>query len=248
MPRPRPIAKPIVSGISFHASASRAVRARDVGAVTRSCQHAARMGYLTSESKQALSEAVQAVELASSAEIVVVMRPASTPALAPCSLAGALGGLLALAFLLFSPWAFSFEAMWLDTLVAGLAGAVVCRRFTGLRRLLTPRQLALHGVAQAAKAEFLDRGITETRDRSGVLIYVSQTERRASVIADRGVHAHVEPNAWQSAVEDIKRSVQQHEDGVRLAACVQALAPILQAALPRRADDINELSDAVVST
>jgi len=206
------------------------------------------MGYLTPESKLALAEAVQTIELASSAEVVVVMRPNSTPALAPCALAGALGGLLGLAFMLFSPWEFSFEAMWVDTLVAGLFGALVCRRFTGLRRWLTPRSLALNGVAQAAKAEFLDRGITETRDRTGVLVYVSQIERRASVVADRGVHACVESEAWQAAVADIKRCVQDHQDGVRLAEYVRALGPILASALPRRDDDINELSDGVVST
>jgi putative membrane protein len=206
------------------------------------------MGYLTPESKVALAEAVRAIELASSAEIVVVMRPASTPALAPCALAGASGGLLGLAFLLFSPWPFSFEAMWVDTLVAGLVGALICRRFSSVRRLLTPGQLAAQGVAQAAKAEFLDRGVTETRARSGVLIYVSQIERRASVIADRGVHALVDPAAWQAAVENIKRSVRRYEDGVRLAASIRELGAILQAALPCGADDINELSDGVVSS
>jgi putative membrane protein len=205
------------------------------------------MGYLTPESKQALTAAVQSIELASSAEVVVVMRPASTSALLACSLAACAGGLLGLAFLLFSPWPFTNEAIWFDTLLAGGSAAVVCWRFNGIRRWITPRSRTRREVLLAAKAEFLERGICETRERSGVLVYVSQSERCACVIADRGVRTHVDPAAWASAVAQIEASVHEHTDGVLLAGRVRALGPMLASALPRRDDDTNELDDGVVS-
>ncbi|HEX4354118.1 MAG TPA: hypothetical protein VHZ95_14415 [Polyangiales bacterium] len=205
------------------------------------------MGYLTPDSKRALGEAVSAIERASSAEVVVVMRPASTPALTACALAAGASGLIGLAFLMFSPWPFSNEAIWIDTLLSGLVGAAVCRRFGAVRRAFTLRKLAASAIAQAAKAEFVDRGICETRERSGVLLYVSQIEHGAAVIADRGVTARVDAAAWKRAVDRIEESVRTHEDGVRLADRLRELAPVLASALPHRADDINELEDALVS-
>lgn len=206
------------------------------------------MGYLTPESKRALREAVSAIEQASSAEVVVVMRPASTPALTACSLAAGVSGLLGLAFLMFSPWPFTNEAIWFDTLLSGLAGALICWRFTPARRAFTPRQFAASAIARAAKAEFVDRGICETRERSGLLLYVSQIERRAVVIADRGIVTRVDKTAWERAVARIEDCVRRREDGVQLAARLRELAPLLATALPHRDDDVNELEDALVTS
>jgi putative membrane protein len=206
------------------------------------------MGYLTPEAKQALTAAAHEVEGVSSAEIVVSMRPSSTSLLMAATLAGAVAGVLGLAFLLFSPWPFTNEAILLDTVLFGLGGALAVRAFVGLRRLCTPPSFADHAVRQAAQAEFLARGMMETRERTGVLVFVSQLERRAAVVADRGVLAHVEPQAWQHACRAIEARVRAGEDGVALASRIRELAPLLAAALPRRADDIDELADELVSS
>jgi len=202
-------------------------------------------GYLTAESKHALREAVVAIELASGAEVVVVMRPASVPAQVPCALAALLSGLLGLAFLMFSPWLFSHEAIWLDTLVCEGVGALLCFRFVSVRRLFTPRKLASELVTRAAMATFVERGVCETRDRGGLLVYVSQIERTVALVADRGIRERVEPEAWKAAVARVEACGRRYEDGVKLAECLRELSPLLASALPRRADDINELDDVV---
>lgn len=202
------------------------------------------MGYLTPAGKQALSAAVEAIESASSAEIVVAFRPDSVSRLQTSALAAGLASVSGLAFLLFSPWPFSNLAILLDTCLFGVLGALLCQRSTPLRRALTPRRVAEQHVERAARAEFMERGVAETRDRSGVLVYVSQTERCAAVIADRGVRTHVNAEAWQSAVRRIGSTVRSREDGVALAEAVSALLPLLAQGLPRREDDKDELSNA----
>jgi len=201
------------------------------------------MGQLSEPSKAALNEAVADIERVSAAEVVIAVRPHGTPLLAPCALAGAGAGLAGLSFLMFSPWPFSSLAIWLDTLLLGLFGALVCRRFSAVRRWCTPRALAEASVERAARAEFVEHRVFETRDRSGVLIYVAQTERMARVLPDRGVVEHVDEAAWREAVERIVHSVKRSDDGSQLAEAVRGLAPILRAALPVRADDVNELED-----
>jgi putative membrane protein len=202
------------------------------------------MGYLSAGGKQALSAAVDAIESASAAEIVVAFCPDSVPRFHTSALAAGVAGVLGLAFLLFSPWPFSNAAILLDTLVVGLLGAAVARRSSLVRRALTPRRLAQQQVDRAARAEFVERGVAETRDRSGILVFVSQTERCAAVVADRGVLGCVDGGAWSLAVTQIATTVRLCEDGVALAEAVRGLLPLLTAALPRRADDTDELANA----
>jgi len=204
------------------------------------------MGALSAESKQALTAVVEAIELGSGAEIVVAVRPRSSPVLVPCALVGALAGLWGLGFLLFSPWLFSHDAILLDTLLLGLLGAWIGRRFEGLQRWFVPRALAQISVERAAKAEFVDRGVMETRERVGVLVYVSQLERSVFVLADRGVRERVEQRAWDAALAELEQAVAVHcDDGVAWAAALEGFLPVLARAVPRRQDDVNELEDIV---
>jgi putative membrane protein len=204
------------------------------------------MGALSAESKRALTAVVEAIELGSGAEIVVAVRPRSSPLVVPCALVGALAGILGLAFLLFSPWLFSHDAMLLDTVLLGLAGAWICRRVEGLQRWFIPRALAQLSVERAAKTEFVDRGVMETRERLGVLVYVSQLERAVCVVADRGVRERVESRAWDAASAELEHAVAVHDDdGVAWAAALEGFLPVLARALPRLPDDVNELEDFV---
>ncbi len=203
------------------------------------------MVQLSVECKRALTQAVEAVELASSAEVVISLRPSSTPVIVPASVCSFFGAFCGLAFLLFSPWPFSHAAILVDTCLCGLVAYLACRRSTALQRLFTPAKFAERCVELTAKAEFADRGIVETRERTGILVFVSQLERRARVIADRGVIARVEPAAFQNVVFGIERAVRDAESCERLGAAVSELRPVLEVVLPRREDDINELGDAL---
>ena len=87
--------------------------------------------------------------------------------------------------------------------------------------------------------------MVETRDRSGVLVYVSQVERLVSIVADRGVLAKVERSTWARVSAELERVVASGADGVAWARTLLELLPLLAAAVPRREDDVNELEDVV---
>jgi putative membrane protein len=203
------------------------------------------MPYLTETSKQALTAAVESIEQKSAAEVVVAVRAKSGSMLHSDLLAGALGGLLTLGFLLFSPFTFSLEAILIDTALFGALSAYVCSRWPALRFRLTPRRLAAESVARAARAEFFDARISETRARTGILVYVSQTERTAEVLADCGVRNAVDVAVWEACVRRIRRVVETQQDGVLLANAVRELSSVLSACLPRDTDDLDELANQV---
>jgi putative membrane protein len=202
------------------------------------------MAYLTEASKAALTAAVEEVERGSSAELVIAVR-AHSGSLAADLLAGALAGLGTLAFLLFSPFVFSLPAILLDTALFGLFGVFVCSRSPWLRHALLPAKVADANVRTAARAEFFDAGIADTSGRTGILVFVSQTERRVEVLADSGVRSAVDAAAWQAWVGALTRVVRDERDGLKLAAVVTSIAAPLAACLPRAHDDVNELGDRV---
>ena len=202
--------------------------------------------FLDDAGKRALQAAVENIEAVSAVEAVVVV-PIQSGRYLHADLLGAIAcGWFGLGFLLLSDWSFSIASIWLDPLACGLLGGGLVSRVPALRRWLTPPKWRHEAVLRCARATFLERRISETRDRSGVLIYISQLEREALVLADRGIQQAVASSDWQQLELGLGRAVRAG-DAQAAARALTDFARVAQAALPRRADDQNELSDSVVS-
>jgi putative membrane protein len=203
--------------------------------------------FLSDGAKTALAEAVRAIETASRAEVVVVVRARSAPYREAAFAGGLLAALLTLAFMLFSPWPFDLAWFLVDPLVLGVAGGLLVARVAVLTRVLTSARARGAAVRNAARLAFLDRGVTATRERTGVLVYVSLLERAADVVADLGIAEAVPPDAWEAAVASMRAVVAAGGDGVALAARVGALSELLADARPAGPDEVNELPDEVAA-
>ncbi len=201
--------------------------------------------FLDDEAKKALREAAEAVEAASSAELVIAVRPRSGSYLGADLLAGIVAGVASLAFLLFSPWTFALHWFVIDPLVVGLLAGLAASRSSKLRRWLTSRALRRARVERAARATFVERGIHRTRGRTGILLYISTLERDAEVVVDTGVEPLAATAAWQRAVGEIVEGVRRKETGVQLAPRVRALAEIVAPVLVRQVDDVDELTEEI---
>jgi len=195
--------------------------------------------------KTALLEAVKDVEARSSAEVVIVVRPQSG-SYAHVDLAlGVVFACATLWFLLFSPWDFEPQEIFAGPLAVGALTGLLCARAPALRRLLTRRAARRERVEEAARASFVAKRVSHTRDRSGLLVYVSSLERAVEVVADRGVLERVPAHDWAAATRALDASVGRHLDGVALAAGIRALGDVLAPALPHGDDDVNELPDGI---
>lgn len=130
-------------------------------------------------------------------------------------------------------------ALFVATLLVTGAGPV--------RRALTPRGFKREQVRRRAEAQFLAKNLHATRERTGVLIYVSAAERMAELIADEGVHAQVDDAAWQPAMAALVHGLTHGCPADGFAAAIGLCADILAQHFPARAgDNPNELPDAVV--
>ena len=99
---------------------------------------------------------------------------------------------------------------------------------------------------QRAMRMFAERGVHQTRDRSGLLIMLSELEHQVVILGDAGIHAKVGDPGWEGYVQRIITGLQQKKAGEAVVTVLQDLGEILATHFPAREDDTNELSNQVV--
>lgn len=126
----------------------------------------------------------------------------------------------------------------------GMAVGFLIGTFTGIKRLTIPKVWKSFCVQRAAHARFILSGCTETRDRTGVLIYLSLLERQVVIVADKGIYAHAPQEFWQQQADSISKGAREGRPAQFLIAVIDSIALKLHEHFPRRTDDTNELADA----
>ena len=104
-----------------------------------------------------------------------------------------------------------------------------------------------------AKGELLERarkvfdkiGMTRTRLRNGVLIYLSLKDRQFAVLGDRGIHEKVGPGFWDEAAILMAQSFSRGEFTAGLLNGIHRVGDKLQTFFPHKPGDVNELPDKV---
>jgi uncharacterized membrane protein len=191
--------------------------------------------------RAAAKKAIEAVEARTSAEVVVALLHASDRYREADYLWGFVLAEIVLALLLFLPQTFVDEVMPVDVLLGFALGAFISAHVPALRALLVfPRRKRERALA-AARATFVELGISRTRRRNGVLVYVTHLERRVVVVGDTGIDAVGMGPRWTAAVAALEsaRSVEEILKGI------EGLAEPLAAIHPHTSDDVNELPDEV---
>jgi putative membrane protein len=196
---------------------------------------------LSAEDRERISSAVRAAEDRTSGEIVCVLAHSSAAGTAlPLTIAAAVALVL--------PWLLvAFSAMPVYRILAlQLIAFVVVLLFVGIPRvqlLLLPRRTQRHMAYRAAMEQFTLRGIPGKRDRCGILIFVSLTERYARIIADEGIASRVSQGAWQAAVDALIAHAREDKIAGGFIAAVDLCGAELAKHFPRAAPKSEELSD-----
>ena len=201
------------------------------------------------QAKARLAKAVEAVESRSSAEVMVVGRPWSGHYRHIDLAAGSALALLTLLTILFTDLYFTPLSVVINVVVAFVLGMCLMISATPLRLKLATRSLVARHVETLAQALFFRLGVHRTRDRSGILVFVSLLEKRCTVVPDVGVTTALGGEAWRLLEDPIERAVERYGVGPtgveQLARAIEAMTEPLEAALPIRHDDINELPSFV---
>ncbi len=112
-------------------------------------------------------------------------------------------------------------------------------------RLLTPRRIRRQHVHRLALEQFRAKGLHQTAKRTGVLIFVSLSDRQAEVVVDEAIYAKVAPETWSDATAAVILGIKRNAIAAGLVQAVECVGSLLAAHFPP-SDQINELPDKVV--
>ena len=117
-----------------------------------------------------------------------------------------------------------------------------------IRLALTPRGLKRDRVRARADEQFLSKNLHATRERTGVLIYVSAAERMVELVADETIHEQVSDAAWQPPVAALVEGLKRGNVAQGFERCIGLCADLLAERFPAKpGDNPNELPDKPVT-
>ena len=190
-----------------------------------------------------IANAIRSAEAKTSGEIVCVLARTSSHATAlPVLLAAALA--LALPWLLVAFTALTVERILLLQ-VAVFFALLLLLSLPRVRVALVPRKTRRAIAHRAALAQFSMRGIARTKDRSGILIFVSLAERYARIIADDGIAARVPQSEWQAAVDALVVHMRDGRIADGFVTAIDLCGAKLAAHFPHARTNVDELPDRI---
>jgi len=97
-----------------------------------------------------------------------------------------------------------------------------------------------------ARKRFVELGMTQTRHRNAVLIYLVPLTRQFAVVGDAGVHEKCGDAFWQRVSAEMAGLLKQGRFTEAILEAIQMIGDILAQHFPRDPDDRNELPDRIV--
>jgi putative membrane protein len=125
-------------------------------------------------------------------------------------------------------------------------GVFLLTRIPVVRRLATPAAIRRGRVREAALQQFLAHGVHVTEKRTGVLIFAALDEQQVELIADEGIYAKVDEDAWAQAVAVLTRELRADRPVEGFAAAIDLCGQVLARHFPPRPDNPNELPDHLI--
>ena len=213
------------------------------------------MALLSSESAEKIGRLVEEMETGSGGEISVTMIPESDDyAFRELLFALAFGILTYVLLAIFiNPLGrlvdklfWSVSALTLPLLMFStsfIVSAIFYFLFQipSLDRLVVGRKRMAEAVRRRALRQFVEAETFNTVDRTGILLFISNLERRVELIADKGINSLVAPETWNEIVAKLVDGMKKKQTEAALEAAIKAIGKLISTHVPRRPDDKNEL-------
>ncbi len=205
------------------------------------------------EQKTSVEQAIKDLELESSGEIVVYFARRSDSYLqGSWKLATTLGmiGLLtimSLSYVWLLPPSFSTTNITLSIFLLMGMGLAISYFFPTVRLAFVPLNVMDHRIITKARDIFLQEEIFNTIDRTGILIYISELEKRVQVIGDKGINAVIEQDDWNKVLQLVTDGIKSGNPSEGLVAAIHECKKLLlDNGFIVREDDTNELADEMI--
>lgn len=139
-----------------------------------------------------------------------------------------------------------YDPVFIFVVVAfsGLIGALLPHWIEPLKRWLISQQQLDLSTRMRAENAFLEEEVFNTRQRTGIMIFISFFEHEVIVMADKGINKVVEQKQWDNIVGELVSHIREGKIVEGLEVAIDHCGKILlDKGFHKTADDINELDD-----
>lgn len=203
------------------------------------------MQFLNDTEKEQLRAAIRAAEARTQGEIVTVIARASGDYFYYPTVWAALIAIVSPTLLLGLPVELAALGIVEMQLVLFVA-LMLLLRLPRIKMLFVPRAVQRLHAARRAREQFFLHNLHTTRERSGVLLFVSVAERHVELLADAGIHARVPAGTWDAIVAAFTLRVRAGDVGEGFITAVNSVGAQLATHFPNTHANPNELPDHLV--
>ncbi len=194
----------------------------------------------SSEDKEKIRKAVLAAEKKTSGEIVPVIVAMSDEYGVAFLRSLVIWGLICAICCQF------IEMHLLGTYIGALfLGGSLCY-FKGYRRLLISKKEMETEFTQRAYEAFLMNGVTQTKERNGVMLFISDFERRAMIVSDTGIQKELNNSVWEKMIGELTGFMKRGEYTEGIIKTVESIGNVLSEKFPDHKDDEDELANKLI--
>ena len=118
-----------------------------------------------------------------------------------------------------------------------LAYVVISRRLKSMRKTMTH---------QRAISEFYESNIHQTKDSTGVLLFMSLKEKQIEVVADQKVDIHVDSETWDHVVSVMINEMKKNNLEQAFVKGIDSLGETLNIICPGTHDDTDEIKNHLI--
>ncbi len=112
-------------------------------------------------------------------------------------------------------------------------------------RWIVPKTVLKRKVNQRAVRHFLESGVFDTKDRTGILIFISRLEHRVELLADKGISEKIPQEKWDTILQHIIIGIKSDHLVKHLSESIRECGNLLAKHFPIQPDDVNELKDDI---
>ncbi len=117
--------------------------------------------------------------------------------------------------------------------------------FPFIDRLIVPKSVLRRKVKERSARHFMEAGVANTKDRTGILIFISSLERRVELLADSSINAKISQEKWDDMVNHIVAGIKANRLADHLIQAIRECGDLLAEHFPIRRGDVNELKDEI---
>ena len=141
---------------------------------------------------------------------------------------------------------FGVDETLLITLSSMVIGGLLGLAIKPLRLLVCDKEDVDEEVMQKAQGVFISEEVFATKDRTGILIFISQLEHKVVVLGDKGINAKINQSDWENILQTVISGIKTNTVTSKLVEAIKMCENLLlENDFNVKNDDVDELSNHV---